>query len=69
MPIVVFSPDGTKFATATHNQSIAIWALGQRKELVQLKQQIRRILACSFSPNGRYLAFASEGSPFRDFRR
>ena len=62
-----FSPDGQKLAISTGEKEIILWNLGQKASGSALKSlptgDIGRIRDISFSPNGQWLATASDQTP------
>jgi WD40 repeat protein/transcriptional regulator with XRE-family HTH domain len=56
----VFSPDGSRIATASSDGTAKIWDAATGKELLSLKASTGSLWRAAFSPNGKLLATAGE---------
>lgn len=61
---VVWSPDGTQFATTSDNGTAHLWDL-QGNQLAELNGHQHRVKSISFSPDGKLLATASHDGTAR----
>jgi WD40 repeat protein len=62
----VFSPDGHSVASAlVDGTTMRLWDVETGHELLQLKGHAAKINACAFSPDGHYLASASDDQTVR----
>jgi WD40 repeat protein/serine/threonine protein kinase len=59
IPAVCFSPDGTRLASASNDQTIKVWDSKSGQELLTLKEHAMGVLGVCFSPDGTRLASAS----------
>jgi WD40 repeat protein len=58
-PDVAFSPDGTRIAAASHDQTARIWDAETGKELLTLSGHTSGVLVVAFSPDGQRLVTGS----------
>lgn len=65
IPFVVWSPDGTRLATASEDQTARIWDARTGAPLSEPLRHDRRLNHCAFSPDGRMLATAGEDTLVR----
>jgi WD40 repeat protein len=56
---VVFSPDGTRLATASFDGTAKVWGAASGKELFTLSGHVNNVLSVAFSPDGKTTATAS----------
>ncbi|NET30511.1 MAG: NACHT domain-containing protein [Cyanothece sp. SIO1E1] len=56
---VSFSADGRLLASASDDQTLILWDVATRRELIRLSPRIGRLHTVCFSPNGQYLACGS----------
>ncbi len=56
---VAFSPDGKRIASAGHDQTIKVWDVRARKELLWLRGHDGAVLSVCFSPDGSKIVSAS----------
>ena len=56
---VVFSPDGTRLATASFDGSAKLWDAVSGKELLTLSGHAANVFGVTFSPDGKTIATAS----------
>jgi hypothetical protein len=57
---VAFSPDGTRLASASDDQTVKLWDAATGQELRALKGHTSTVRSVAFSPDGTRLASASE---------
>ncbi|HEX3525514.1 MAG TPA: WD40 repeat domain-containing protein [Thermoanaerobaculia bacterium] len=57
---VVFSPDGTRLASASRDHTVVLWDVASRQPLATLAGHQGAVLSVAFSPDGTRLASASE---------
>src|SRR5262249_10498371 len=57
---VAFSPDGTRLASTSWDQTVKLWDTASGRELHTLKGHVGRVVSVAFSPDGTRLASASE---------
>ena len=57
---VAFSPDGTRLASASEDQTVKVWDAVTGQEMLTLTGHISRINSVAFSPDGTRLASASQ---------
>ena len=55
---VAFSPDGTRLATASEDQTIKLWDSATGEEVLTLRGHAGVVSSVAFSPDGRQLASA-----------
>ena len=55
---VAWSPDGTKIATASHDDTAQVWDLNQAKSIATINHK-ERVRAVAWSPDGTKIATAS----------
>ena len=53
---VAFSPDGTKVASTSNDQSIIVWNLADNAKVAQLKGHVGQVYGVAFHPGGQLLA-------------
>lgn len=58
---LAFDPSGRRLAASVSDKSIVLWDLSTGRELVVLRGHQHRVQCVEFSPDGQYLASASEG--------
>ncbi len=56
---LAFSPDGAHLATA-RGRSVALWALANRRRVLELRRHEEPVRAVSFTPDGRWLLTAGD---------
>ncbi|MCA9122277.1 MAG: TIR domain-containing protein [Planctomycetaceae bacterium] len=56
---VVFSPNGTRLATASNDRTVKIWDVAEAAEVHTLKGHTGLVYSVAFSPDGKRLATAS----------
>jgi WD40 repeat protein/serine/threonine protein kinase len=56
---VCFSPDGTRLASASHDQMVKVWDARTGQHLLLLKGHTDPVISVAFSPDGKRLASAS----------
>jgi WD40 repeat protein len=56
---VAFSPDGTRLASASRDQTVKLWDAATGQETLTLKGHSNMVLSVLFSPDGTRLASAS----------
>ena len=61
----VYSPDGTRVATSSVDQSVRVWDAGSGKLLFILRGHTSRVNAVAFSPDGTRLVSASDDRTLR----
>lgn len=57
---VAFSPDGTKVASGSHDNSVIIWDLATGKVLSILRGHTNNIMSVSFTPDGKKIISAGQ---------
>jgi WD40 repeat protein len=62
---VTFSPDGTRLASASRDQTVKVWDLATYQELISLKGHTDTVRGVAFSPDGTRLASASSDGRVR----
>ena len=63
---VAWSPDGTKLASGSRDETVRIWEAATGKQLWQLKVDYR-VLCLSYAPNGDILAVGDSGGNINFF--
>ena len=61
----VFSPDGTKVVTASHDRTARIWDVASGRELLKLEGHTGELWHANFSSDGRRIATASHDGTAR----
>jgi tetratricopeptide (TPR) repeat protein len=56
---VAYSPDGTRLASASHDQTVKVWDVTSGAELLTLRGHSGALTAVAYSPDGTRLATAS----------
>jgi WD40 repeat protein len=56
---VSFSPDGTRLATSSHDNTIRLWNVADGKELTPVQAMGEGVYSVAFSPDGKVLATRS----------
>jgi WD40 repeat protein len=59
---IIFSPDGSSFATRGVDKTIKVWNIKDGKEITSSSTKDDYKTFMTFSPNSKYLAYASENS-------
>jgi hypothetical protein len=62
---VAFSPDGTRLASASRDQTVKVWDAASGQELRTVKGHTNVVRSVSFSPDGTRLASASDDQTVR----
>src|SRR5262249_2821627 len=62
---VAFSPDGTRLASASHDQTARVWDARTGAPLLELKGHTHMVASVAFSPDGTRLATGSEDGTAR----
>jgi WD40 repeat protein len=62
----VFSPDGRRIATASHDGTVRIWDAGTGQEVLTLRGHAGAVQSVAFSPDGRLLASADNHHEFQN---
>jgi WD40 repeat protein/tRNA A-37 threonylcarbamoyl transferase component Bud32 len=65
---VAFSPDGTRFATASQDRTVRIWETATAKELFVLRGHQQAVNRVRFSPDGMRLASAGADASIKVWR-
>ena len=55
---LAFTPDGTRFASASHDKSIKLWDVKTGREMTTLSLQTDRVFCIAFSPDSTQLVSA-----------
>ena len=55
---VAFSPDGTRLATGSDDQTVKLWDAATGEEVLTLRSHTGVVSSVAFSPDGRRLASA-----------
>lgn len=58
---LAFSPDGRRLAASTQDGEVVVWDLASNRELANLKAHTRSVVGVAISPDGRWVASASDG--------
>ncbi len=53
---LAFSPDGTRLASASHDQTVRIWDIASQKELARLEGHTDLVVTVAWSPDGQTIA-------------
>jgi WD40 repeat protein len=62
---VCFSPNGTRLASSSYDQTVRVWDAAKGQEVLTLKGQTNAESSVAFSPDGRRLASASTDGTVR----
>lgn len=61
----VFSPDGSRIVTASHDSTARVWDAEKGTEILLLKAHASPVVSASFSPDGRRIVTASHDATAR----
>ena len=62
---VCFSPDGTKLASGSEDETVLVWDAASGEQLCSLRGHDREVLSVSWSPDGTRLASGSDDKTVR----
>jgi WD40 repeat protein len=66
---VVFSPDGSRLASASDDQTICLWDVGSCKLITRVGTRSSPVLSIAFSPDGRQIISGEQDHSVRLYTR
>jgi WD40 repeat protein len=66
---VVFSPDGSRLASASDDQTICLWDVRSRKLITRIGTHSSPVLSLAFSPDGQQIISGEQDHSVRLYTR